>query len=457
MKNTIYRHRLVLGTAIIVLAFLSGHSLFFFTLPLPGFYNDFISYLEVAEKIKLGHLPISDWVPLGYPIFLWLVSVIQNSSFAIIIAQCMLLLCSTFFLLAVINKYYPVITLPCAIALGFFLLSVNTIDFSTALLTESLYVSFSLIACGFTLHALSNPFKSSSWAIVAASYIALMLVRPAGLVFFGFLPLFLIFFAWIKAPAKNYYYFTGTWVALVLLWMSYNYLTLGIFNIGYPAQFSPQPIKKKEFQIQYEQGLEVPEGRSDNFWRYFRNFSDQRTFYSVLSDRHQRMYDSTDTYLYLGFHEKYKEDCFTFLPGINIDSMVYKEYYPKPVELDRQFYNMTGSRFFKLYDIFYLKIGNPLLKNVFWVILFFASGALGLYSFFFDKDKRPLSCAILFIFSLNLSAGLLFLLTVSMNPNVRYSYPMQFCYYLILPFTWLLVHTYWEKKPCKVITGDGFL
>ncbi|RME03098.1 MAG: hypothetical protein D6805_07700 [Planctomycetota bacterium] len=451
------KHPLAIATLIFLLPFAITRLtplLYYFK---PKFFPDSHTYIAIWKQMEKGTWPTLAFRPPGYPTFLWAIFQLWPSWKAVVIAQMILSMLSCLFLIYTIYKLYPQLTIPAAIAMAAFSCSNTYLLYDLSILTESLTASTYLLALALLIKALYT--KKHRYFLLTSLLLAYAtLLRPAALSWGAVLAL-TAFYLYknqygLASILSLWIPFTLTYIGLCL----YNLLTFGLFAFslmgnlaifGATATYAtPRPefpnkinqvihkvhrsISEKERQIlQHSWNRE----KFQSLYQKYFGYAIYQT--NLLPIRNLALYGELKKVAALAILEHPQLYCKTILTTNltflfhNIKRKTYlfyqMEFLSKPSFLERAF---------TLHEW----INSFLFRTSLWpilaILIFLFALLRWIKSSFQDKE----AFLLILLGSIALSASLLVSL-VSM-PLLRYSYLVEFTYYLTVALSPLLL---WNK------------
>ena len=227
------------GFSIILVVFVISRLPFFIYDPIPYISDvDSISYFDIAYSFKIGVAPnfYSD-LP-GYPFFLYVSSLINNSLFFILFLQNIFSLFSICLLYNVLMKLVRNLTIPIAILLGSYLSSDMNIHFDTALLTDSLFTNTMIFFFSFLFIAFE---KKKHIYFVVCSFLLFyaVMLRPAAV--FLFVPYFIsIVWMFFYGYKKQIISYVLPLVFFLLIIATYNLYSAQYHTFTFLPRGNPQ-------------------------------------------------------------------------------------------------------------------------------------------------------------------------------------------------------------------------
>ncbi|MFM8392302.1 MAG: hypothetical protein ACKOB4_00055 [Acidobacteriota bacterium] len=226
LQSLLEFHPLFMSLTMLLVVFIFTRGPFYLFYPLVGLAPDTSSYLEPINQALRGELPSVSIRPPGYPLFIYLTTLIQDRWLTVIFAQSFLSLLAGILLIVAIHRGYRTLTIPAAIAISGFLGNSRFIYYETSALSESLYTSFLILTFAMLVAGLHGR-RSFQFLLASLCGGLAILIKPAGiylLVIFIIVTLFLIInrYPWRMAIAN-----LVPFVVIVGSLAVYNRLTVG--------------------------------------------------------------------------------------------------------------------------------------------------------------------------------------------------------------------------------------
>ncbi|MCK5056037.1 MAG: hypothetical protein KAT34_05240 [Candidatus Aminicenantes bacterium] len=249
---------------IVAIPFLITRLPFFLDYPLVAIDPDYLHYYTIVDQFNKGFFPTFIIRTPGYPIFLKLIYTFFDSIMAVVVIQNILSLMTALFFVYVIYRVYAgrwkYLPLTAAIAMAAFISSNNHLMADISLLTESLFVNFTILFFAFLILALHY---KTHWLWLACSFsmASVILIRPTGvflILIFLIVLVFLFIKQWAAETEKNAgnkesdekqkkvlffrtlvhfikrrdtLSFSLPFAGILLLLSAYNYFTVGYFTL----------------------------------------------------------------------------------------------------------------------------------------------------------------------------------------------------------------------------------
>jgi hypothetical protein len=209
---------------IVFFMFFISHYWFFKFLPLTYASIDTFQYLSLQKLWNMG-MPIKVGYPsYGYILFLYLISFLHNSLFAVSLVQSLLCFLSLILLLYAIYQYIDkTFIIWTAIALGAFVAAPATVFFNTSGYPDALLSSLYILFSASVIFMLKSK-RSILWTIITAFIITFSIFVRASSLFFLPLSIAIIVFLLIIKLKKNAVVFAVSLSVFLLIIVSHNYL-----------------------------------------------------------------------------------------------------------------------------------------------------------------------------------------------------------------------------------------
>lgn len=242
MKFVLKKYSFVISVIILLATFLLARLPFFLFTPIPDPQTeDTPEYYLVVMELLSGKSKIDfSYIPIGYPLFLLVIGLINNSLLAVATAQNVLALASVIFFIYAVYKSYPSLTLWAAIVFTGYLGSENNIHWDSHLTPDSFYVSLFIFFTGLIVLFLKT--QKSLYAALASVVVACVLLVRISAIFL--LPLILLVALYLYFKSENGK-FIKTFAliapcAFVLLgYSAYNYYSVDDFSFIPMARMRP--------------------------------------------------------------------------------------------------------------------------------------------------------------------------------------------------------------------------
>lgn len=266
---------------------------FFLYFPYPLLGNDSLKYIQAMEMISNNDFTVFGKLPIGYPLFLYLCSLINGKLIFVVIIQ-MLLTAFTFNLfLKTVIRYFRNYVFVFSILIAVVLIDQRVLQHDFTILTESLYRN--LIVIVFILFIrITKKVNKLNLIIFAFLITFISLIRTNGLIIYAFV-LYLFYVAY-KNKSKRIYilvYMITPFIFFNICWASLNYYKNDIFFIGDAYRVKDRIERISENRSQNNNNLE-----------YFTQI--ERTYFK--SDKQKLPW--IRTYLYLSYLSKNQASAF---------------------------------------------------------------------------------------------------------------------------------------------------
>ena len=165
---------------LLVALVIANRAWFFIDFPIVAIHPDSGGYYAVAEQLGSGVLPNFGNRPPVYPIFLKLVFSVVDRAMAMAAAQTAMSLLGGLMLGYSVFVWSPALSLPAAGLIALYLFGFTTMEHDTAMLSESLYASWLMLASSALVIGLRK--GKARWLGWSSTAMALaILTRPAGM------------------------------------------------------------------------------------------------------------------------------------------------------------------------------------------------------------------------------------------------------------------------------------
>jgi len=234
--------------AAFVLVFAANRAWLFVDYPVAAIHPDSGGYYGAAEQIMSGTWPNFGNRPPVYPLLLAGVFAIDDRAIAIVAVQTALSLVAGLLMTYAVFRWRRSLTIPAAIVMILFLCGLTTIEHDTAMLSESVYTSFLVLAFASLLLAL--PAGAKAWLTASSAFMGLaILTRPAGMFLLVVYLFVVLWLAWQRSSWKAVIAFGLPLPLLMLAISTYNARKVGVFapttwgeaNFAVATQLSWQP------------------------------------------------------------------------------------------------------------------------------------------------------------------------------------------------------------------------
>ncbi len=409
---------------------------------------DTFEYTRLLEQLLNGKLMDISKIPGGYPLFLYLINPFTSKVIYISLIQNIITFILGGFLIYTINKFYKHISLFISLAISLFVLSHFNYKYDTMVITESIFTNSLILIFILFVWALLKE-KKIYWILLSISMFFPLFTRPNGLFIIGVFIVLLAFL--IKYSKKNILYFMVPFIFMNFLWCIYNYSQYKIFIIGNPIAIYDVLGKTHNYHVvgnleKINKTLKntdsslLPPLRNNPYYKqisnlnfintsyyFFKSFTYTQYHYGILNERYNLLFEKkwVNHIIMPGYTY--------FIASDSLKKLTFKEYYTidKMHSLKNNYLNVHNNVLFNLHDYFYLKIYNPLFKNIIWVILSMVTFIISIYIFIKSKFNNTGSIILMFLFTVFFCN--LFVIIFSSGPGhgfERYCYPTEFVYYL---------------------------
>ena len=217
---------------------------------------DSLEYVNYIDKYtSKGFLPPVDFLPIGYPIIIKLLSLIHNSIFSIVFFQNIITYFAITLVIIATEKSYPRKSIFVVIPFCIFVLSAKSLFYDITIITESLYTSSLIVVSAFLIFAL-NSLKKRDWILLSVSLFVPILFRPNGaftIVIFIIIFLYCLFKIRSKAITIS---FALPYLILLLFLSTYSIFASNNFTVTSPSRLQGELNSK----IQMDEGNQIKFG-----------------------------------------------------------------------------------------------------------------------------------------------------------------------------------------------------
>jgi len=405
---------------------------------------DSIEYANYIDSfLAKGLLPPTDYLPIGYPIILKILSLLHNSIYSIIIVQNVFTFIACMSVIIATEKRYPLKSLFVVIPLCIFVLSPKNAFYDISLITESLYVS-SLICISAVLILAINSNKRIHWILLSISLFIPLLFRPNG-IFTIVIYLIIILYCIFQKRGKTIILCFGfPYIILMFIYALYSFSVSKTFSVSSPSRMKqvlnmniPMDSGSKIDFDKISNNAEKPSIRKAIKQYYM--FKGYHSLNPKLKNIYQKYHDfnwpsninygPADKSYFVDMNHSYTE---------YEKRVAFKEFYNKSyaefIELRAIDYRKTIL--FKFYDWYQMHIHKYFFASLVWPILFLFCFISGVILFFKSKFKDSSLFILILLGLLNIGTNMIHIVTIQ-RILARYEYPGEFLYYLA-PFFLLI-------------------
>jgi|GEM_PF-3393383 len=216
---------------IITAVFVATHMQYWVAYPIAYYESDSQTYLAVAFDISRGVRPIFDMRTPGYAMFLYAVLETTDSVLAVILLQQLFTLSSAYVLCIASFLMRPSLVLVSLVPSLGIVGSKQAQLYELAILSETIYAG--LLVFVFACLFLGFARRSRVWLMLGSCAMGMaILFRPSGLFLVGTYFLALVAFWLMGFRRGQVVSFAAPLPAIVLALCSYNYATIGMFNVS---------------------------------------------------------------------------------------------------------------------------------------------------------------------------------------------------------------------------------
>jgi hypothetical protein len=446
LKNEWMKRPLFYSVFIFSVIFLFSRLIILF-IPYVEITYDSITYVNYIDKyIANGVLPPVDYLPIGFPIIIKLLSFLSSSIYSIVIIQNLFTYFGCVLIVYAVEKRFPFKSLFIVFAVSIFVLSPKNLYYDIMLSTESLYVSSLMILSALLILSIGS-FKKRHWIALSIALFIPILFRPNG-VFTLVLFLILLLYCILKIKERMVLVsFVLPYVFCLILFAGYSFLASDTVTISSPSRMKEELNMRSGMsegaQIEFGKEclcIEKPSFRKMVKQYYF--FNGFHSFNPKLQNIYEKYHDFhwPKDLNYIALDHSTLEN----LNGIASEKekqKTFKEFYYisfiESIELRAKKYRQ--SILFKTYDWYQIHIHKYIFASLLWPILFFLSFFIGLFQYFKGKLSNQNYLILILIGLINIGTNMIHIITTH-RTLARYEYPGEFLYYLV-PFFLLICLT----------------
>jgi len=382
MKNLLKKHSLIASFAIVIFLFLFTRLPLFIWAPFPYLFPDTFEYFYHTNLMKNGSLPDFGNLPQGYSIFIYIIKLVSDKTFTILVLQNLIILAVTLTLIKSIHDLSKKLSLISALVISFFLMDSEIVFYDFSLQNESLYFASLVLFASFIISVTANPNKFQSWILLSLSFLPPALIRSNGIVIYLFIIPLILYLLINKKALRFYVFLLLPFILGNLFWSVYNYKTTNVFMFGNPKRYTyvvDNVLTKNNQNTTVE---------SNNYsikkalFQYYFKIAQQNAnlFYQVVPINFEKNIKVQDKY----YNQRYN----TIFGDVKVDTSllkdVYGEYYcypdttqwkyeglfneAKSNELHSSFGILIGKVWLKIYERYYL-FHNLFIRNVIFPLL----------------------------------------------------------------------------------------
>lgn len=214
---------------ILILVFMITRLSFFLDYPIVGIHYDTETYGKLVSLIESGNLPLFEYRPPGYVLFLWLVTNIVDRWVFVVGMQSMIFLIANLCLVYGVYSLRRSLSLPATLAMSGFLGSSHVLMYELSALSDSLYTTCLIFIFAFLLISFGQ--CRTRYFVVSSLSIGLLIsVRYAGMYALVVYFVILTYMFWNKYKMRFIVSFSVPLMTLLILWSTYNFFTFGRFS-----------------------------------------------------------------------------------------------------------------------------------------------------------------------------------------------------------------------------------
>lgn len=508
---------IVISFAIFVSAFLVSRLWFFVDFPLPGIFPDSGLYHLLAKQISSGQWPDFSIRPPVYPLLIWLVYATSGKLLTLIIIQSLLSFCAISLMIYAVWKLQWQLGPLTALAMTAWAVSANTLEHETALLSDSPNASLLILAFAFLILGFAVPQRYLIFALSSFCMGLSILTRPATMFLLVIYLMVAVYLCWGRFSKKHLLCFFMPMPILLLALCFYNLLKVGTFTISafgemnligatallweqdtaYPDQFNKmieriQARKRDLLSEEQKRLLEHSWDREKLAIIYANTYNPLTYSEGVINSSRDRLlirkvaFDSIKKHpdQYLKFVWTQLQQYFSLTGDFDLPSHVAdrakgfyidKTYVPSPsngypTDIAREYVNpptlksllltehntkldvsLSETELLRLYrSLRSLRLDT--IRNIPWILLFIILLALSVFRLIQTRAKHN-GAFIVFILTISIFGASLIVCLVELAMG-RYSYPMEWVYFLSPALIFLLFQktgTYSEAAEAKSV------
>ncbi|MBL0310409.1 MAG: hypothetical protein IPP77_12265 [Bacteroidetes bacterium] len=396
--------------------YIIGYGPYFLFTPLPEFQQDAYIYFWGASLIRDGIIPLPKFiidVPVGYPFFIWAIKSLFSTTGVVVIAQNVVFVAVSLYCIFCFSQLKKGFGWMAAIALAIFAIDNFSIRMNTSLYTESLYSS-TLIFIGGRIALLFRNFNTSNIISLTLSLLLPGLLRPNGIFIFILIPIIGAFILISKRGLSDIRVLLFSFVAVLLLWSSINYVFKGLFLPSDPYRLAlvydrmlKKEVKKPisdEKNLSYKKPVQSP-SRLQLLYQNATAFSQLNPsfYFTYLPDRFKMIYVDD---MYHDPQQKLFNRLLvdTAAPGLKkymLGEFVSDQKNFSQIETSCNLQSAHRNKWMFLNHLFY-KIHGYIFRNYIWVFLFYFIGILFIMKIIRGKVQDTNSWLIITLFLMHL-------------------------------------------------------
>jgi hypothetical protein len=357
----INKRSLLISFLIIISAFLFMYLPFYFYTPIIAMGYDAFDYFFCVEQMNNGKLPAFDFLPPGFPVFVWLIGFLSKKIITVIIVQNIIFILSCFLFLYALNKYMKlgVGLIFISLSLAIFIMDPFSVMLCTALWTDTIYISSLIIVSSLLIVAVFSK-NATAWIVFSISLIFPAVIRSNG-VYIYFIPIALLIFMIVNKYEKKFYrYLLIPFLSLNLAWAIFNWQAYGLFFVSnpirilngivhhlpsnwfpeYPKNYPAYMIGDKDAKAEGAEIKVYDVSYNSTFYLYHKAFTDNKSpfYYSQISARYfedigyYKYKNSKYSEYYRNDNQKYNLQEYKVFNGAypisrSLKKLILKEYY----------------------------------------------------------------------------------------------------------------------------------
>jgi len=398
---------------------------------------DSIEYVNYIDSyIAKGLLPPTDYLPLGYPIILKLLSLLHNSIYPIVVLQNIFTWFACLLVIIATEKRYPLKSLFVVVPLCIFVLSPKNLFYDITIITESLYVGSLMIIAALLILVLHST-KKRDWILLSIFLFPPILFRPNGIFTIVIFLIVLVYCLLMVKKKAITISFALPYLILLLLLSVYSTIASNTFTITSPSRLHGE----LNMNMQMAQGAEIKLGeeclcvekpslrKAIKQYYFFKGYHSFNPKLKNIYEKYHRFHWPANLN-YGSADSTYKDDMNKVHTEKEKQNTFKEFYYPSFAEsIERRAIEYRKTMFFKAYDWYQMNIHKTLFASLAWPIIFFISFFIGLVQFLRSRLKSKDYLIFILLCLINIGTNMIHIITTH-RTLARYEYPGEFLYYL---------------------------
>jgi len=217
--------------AILLAVFLVTRLPFFWYYPRVELSLDSDGYLDIVNTMREGRWPHFIFRTPGYPLFVWIITACVDRWLFVIFIQNLLSFLSSLCLVYALHRSWRPLALPAALAMCGFLGSSQVLIYDISLLSDSLYTSIVILIVASIFIAFGRG-RPVHFGLASSLMASAILVRPAGMYLVVIYAVVAGYLLWNRYRRSAVLGFMAPFPAILLVFCTYNRLTIGRFTIS---------------------------------------------------------------------------------------------------------------------------------------------------------------------------------------------------------------------------------